>query len=90
MQTAFLFYAQPLNNGICAAYEYFLRLPLFVMPIQILSVNKRLRNLATNSIIAKSSSICAKTLWATSSRPFGEVGLLYNFHGEHILLKLKM
>ena len=45
MQMAILCYAQPLNNGICTAYEYFLRLPFSATPIQILTVNERLRNL---------------------------------------------
>ena len=41
----FLYYAQPLNNAMCTAYEYFLRLPLSVTPIRILFVNKTLMNL---------------------------------------------
>ena len=64
MQTAVLCYVQLLNNGICTAYEYFFRLPLSVMPIRILSVNKILRNLGRIQFI-----VCA-----TSTRPFGEVG----------------
>ena len=40
---AVLCYAQPLNNGICTAYEYFFfRLPFPATPLQILTVNKRI------------------------------------------------
>ena len=67
---AVLCYAQPLNNGICIAYKYFLRLPLSVTPVRILPVNKRLRNFGQIQFIAKSSSIYTKIC----TRPFGEVG----------------
>ena len=60
MFTVVLCYAQPLNTGICTAYKYIFRLPLSVMPIQILPVNKRLRNLGRIQFIAKSSSIYTK------------------------------
>ena len=52
LQAAVLCYAQPLNNGMCIAYKYFLRLPLSVTPIQILSVNKR-QKFRMNSICCK-------------------------------------
>ena len=74
MLTAVLCYAQPLKNCICAASEYFLKLPLSVAPIRILPVNKGLRNLGQIQFIAKSSSIYTKSVCATSTRPFGEVG----------------
>ena len=60
MFRAVLCYAQPLNTGICTAYEYFFRLPLSVTLIRILPVNKRLRNLGRIQFIAKSSSIYTK------------------------------
>ena len=58
MFTAVLCYAQPLNTGICTAYEFFFRQPLSVMPIRILPVNKRL--LGRIQFIAKLSSIYTK------------------------------
>ena len=60
MLTAVLGYAQPLKNGVCAASEYFLKLPLSVTPIRIIPVIKRLRNLGQIQFIAKSSSIYTK------------------------------
>ena len=60
MLTAVLCYAQPLKNGICTASKYFLKLPLSVMHIRILPVNKRLRNLGRIQFIAKSSSVYTK------------------------------
>ena len=75
MLTAVLCYAKPLKIGICIASEYFLKLPLSVTPIRIIPVNKRLRNLGRIQFIAKSSSIYTqKSVCATSTRPFGEVG----------------
>ena len=73
MLTAVLCYAQPLKKGICTALEYFLKLPLSVTPIRIIPVNKRLRNLGQIQFIAKSSSLY-KSVCATSTRPFREVG----------------
>ena len=61
MQTAVLFYRQPLNNGIFTTYKYFLRYPFLSMPIRILPVNKRLRNSGQIQLIAKSSSIYTKS-----------------------------
>ena len=54
---AVLCYAQPLNNGICTAYEYFLRLPFSDTPVRVLTVDKRLRHFGRIQFIAKSSSI---------------------------------
>ena len=71
MLTAVLCYAQPFKNGICTASEYFLKLPLSVTPIRIIPVIQRLRNLGRIQFIAKSS---IKSVCATSTRPFGEVG----------------
>ena len=95
MQTAVLCYTQPLNNGVFTAYEYFLSLPLSITPtntnfyqsindVEILDEFNLLQNLH----LSNEKSVCA-----TSSRPFGEVGgklsLQFNFHRTHILLKLK-
>ena len=86
MLTAVLCYAQPLKNGLCTPFEYFMKLPLSVRPIRILPVNKRLRNKERIQFIAKSfflsfSIYCLyihlykqKSVCATSVRPFGEVG----------------
>ena len=93
MQTAILCYAQPLNNGICTAYKYFLRLPFSATPMPILTVNKRLRNLGQIQFIAKSSFIYTKKLFAPQAPDLLEKlaeSLLYNIHREHILLKLKI
>ena len=91
MHTAFLCYAQSLNNRICTAYEY-LRQPFSVTHIRILPVNKIIKDLRQNQFIANFIYIHKKVFCATSTRPFGEVGgcLLYNFHCKHILLKLKI
>ena len=69
-----LCYVQPLNNWICTAYEYFLRLPLTVTPIRILPVNKILRNLGRNQLTANLHLYTHKSVCTTSTRPFGEVG----------------
>ena len=69
MSKAVLCYAQPLNNGICTASQYFFKLPLSVMPIRITPVIKRLRSLLQNLYLYTQKSVCA-----TSTRPFGEVG----------------
>ena len=93
MLTAVLCYAQPLKNGMCTTSEYFLKLPLSVTPIRIIPVIKRLRNLGRIQFIAKSSSIYTKKLFAPQAQvlleKLAEI-LLYNFHREHILLKLKI
>ena len=84
---------KPLNSGICTANEYILRLPLSVMPIRILSVNKRLRNLGQIQFIAKYSSIYRNNLLAPQVPGLLEKlakSFLYNFHRKHILLKLKI
>ena len=73
MLTAALCYAQPLKNWICTASEYVLKLVLSVAPIRIIPVIKKLRNLGQIHFIAKSSST-QKSVCATSTRPFGEVG----------------
>ena len=66
--------AQPLENGICTASEYFLKLPLSVMPIRIIPVIKRLRNLGLIQFVANLHLYTQKSVCATSTRPFGEVG----------------
>ena len=91
--TAVLCYAQPLKNGMCTASEYFLKLPLSATTIRIIPVIKRLRNLGRIQFIAKSSSIytkfCLRHKHKTFLEKLAEI-LLYNFHREHILLKLKI
>ena len=68
----------------------FLKLPFSVTPIRIIPVIKRLRNLGRIQFIAKSSSIYTKIcLRHTHKAKLAEI-LLYNFHREHILLKLKI
>ena len=68
MQTAVYCYAQPLNNGICTPYEYLLdyhflsRLYEFYLSIKDFKILNKF-NLYTQK------SVCA-----TSTRPFGEVG----------------
>ena len=78
MSTAVLCYAKPLKNGICTASEFFLKLPLSVAP---LPVNKRLRNLGHKNLFAPQAQDLLEKLAES---------LLYNFHREHILLKLKI
>ena len=77
---------------ICTASEYFLKLPLSVTPIRIIPVTKRLRNLRRVQFIAKSPSIYTKICLCQQAQDLleklAEI-LLYNFHLEHILLKLK-
>ena len=70
----------------------FFRLPLSVMPIRILPVNKRLINLRRIQFIAKFSSK-NKTLFAPQAPDLLEKlaeSLRYNFYRKHILLKLKI
>ena len=75
MQTAFLCYVQPLNNGIYTAYKYILRLTLSVTPIRIVSVNKKkLRNLCEFNKLQYLHLFTEKYIGTTSIRPFGEVG----------------
>ena len=88
MQTAVLCYAQPLNNWIYTAYDYFLRLPLSMTPIGMLSVKKDLK-FRMNSIRCKIFKYIHKNLFAPQAPDFLEK-LADNFHGEHILLKLKI
>ena len=58
---------------LCTAFEerdmYRLRLSLSVTPIRILTVNKILRNLGRILHLYSQKSVCA-----TRTRPFGEVG----------------
>ena len=93
MFTAVLCYAQPLQNAMFTASEYVLKLPLSVTPIRIIPAIKRLRNLGRIQFIAKSSSIYTKNLFAPQAQDIleklAEI-LLYIFHREHILLKLKI
>ena len=86
MLTADLCYAQPLKNGICTASEYFLNLPLSVTPIRMIPVINR-----TNSIYCKIFIYIHKNLFAQQAQDLLEklAEILYNFHREHILLKLK-
>ena len=63
-----------MHSWICTASEYFLKLPLSVMPIRIIHVIKRLRNLGRIQFIAKSHLYTQKSVCTTSTRPFGEVG----------------
>ena len=74
MLTAVLCYAQPLNNGICTASEYFLKLPLSVTPIRIITVIKRLSTLEEFNLLQYLHLYTQKSVCATSTRPFGEVG----------------
>ena len=74
MLTAVLCYAQPLKNGICTASKYFLKLPLSATPERIIPVIKKLRNLGRIQFITKSLSFTQKSVCATCTRPFGEVG----------------
>ena len=88
MLTAVLCYAQPLNNGIC----YFFRLPLSVTPIQILPVNKKTKKFRTNSIYYEIFIYIHKNLFGPQAPDLLEKlaeSLLYNFHHEHILLKIE-
>ena len=74
MLTAVLCYAQPLKSGICTASEYFLKLPLSVTPIRIIPVNKTLRNLGRIHLLQNLHLYTQKSVCATNTRPFGEVG----------------
>ena len=67
-------YAQPLKNRICTLSEYFLKLPLSVTPIRISPVIKRLRNLDEFNLLQNLHLYTQKSVCATSTRPFGEVG----------------
>ena len=79
----------PLPN----TFLYILKLPLSVTPIPIIHVIKILRNLGRIQFIAKSSSIytkiCLRHIAQDLLEKLAEI-LLYNFHREHILLKLKI
>ena len=74
MLTVVLCYAQPLKNGICTPSEYFLKLPLSVMPLRIIPFIKRLRNLGQFNLLQNLHLCTQKSVCATSTRPFGEVG----------------
>ena len=70
-------FGQPLRSRICTASEYFLKLPLCVTPIRIIPVIKRLRNLGQIHFIFFCKNLhlyTQKSVCATSTRPFGEVG----------------
>ena len=92
MLTAVLCYAQPMKSGICTAIEYFLKLPLSVTPIRIIPVIKRLTTFRTNSNYCKIFIYIHKNLFAPQAQDLLEklAELLYNFHREHIFLKLKI
>ena len=70
---------------------FFLKLPLSVTPIRIIPVIKR-QKFRTNSIYCKILIYIHKNLFAPQAQDLleklAEI-LLYNFHCEHILLKLK-
>ena len=80
---------------ICTAFEerdkhrlgISLKLPLYVTPIRVIPVLKKLRNLGRIQFI-----YIHKNLFAPQAQDLleklAEI-LLYNFHREHILLKLK-
>ena len=71
--------------------NFFLKLPLSVTPTRIIAVIKRLRN-RTNSIYCKIFIYIHKNLFAPQAQDLLEKlaeSHLYNFHREHILLKLK-
>ena len=57
-----------------APSKYFLKLPLSVTPIRIIPVIKGLRNLGRIQFIANLHLYTQKSVCATSTRPFGEVG----------------
>ena len=84
---AVLCYAQPMNN------EYSLRLPLSDTPIRILPVNKILKKFRSNSFYCKIFIYVHKSLLVPQALDLLEKlaeCLLYNFHRELILLKLKI
>ena len=74
MLTAVSCFAQPLKSGLCTASEYFLKLPLSVTPIRIIPVIKRLRNLGRINLLQNLHLYTQKSVCATSTRPFGDVG----------------
>ena len=51
-----------------------MKIPLSVTPIRIIPVNKRLRNLGRIQFIRIVHLYTQKSVSATSTRPFGEVG----------------
>ena len=55
-------------------FRIFLILPLSVTPIQIIPVIKRLRNLGRIQFLQNLHLYSQKSVCATSTRPFGEVG----------------
>ena len=52
----------------------FLKLPLSVTPIRVIPVNKRLRNLGRILFLQNLRLYTQKSVCATSTIPFGEVG----------------
>ena len=75
------------RTGHAPLPNIFLKLPLSVTPIRIIPVIKRL-----NSIYCKIFIYIHKNLFAPQAQDLLEKMaeiLLYNFHREHILLKLK-
>ena len=93
MLTAVLYCAQPLNKtGYAPLTNIFLDYPFLSCLYKFSPVNKRLRNLGRIQFIPKSSSI-HKNLFEPHTPDHWEKfteSLLYNFHREHILLKLKI
>ena len=78
---------------MCTASEYFFKLPLSVTPIRIIPVIKRLRNLGRIHFFCKIFIYIHKNQFAPQAQDLleklAEV-LLFNFHREHIFLKLKI
>ena len=77
LQTAGLCYAQPLNNGLFTACEYFFRRTLSVTPLRNLSANKRLRHCGLIPFIANSPSMYTKSDCAKILGHFEEISAYF-------------
>ena len=89
---AVLCYAQTLNNWICTAYEYFLDYPFLSRLYEFYLSIKDLETQDEFNILQNLHLYTQKSVCATSTRPFGEVGGMspLQLSSEHILPKLKI
>ena len=91
MQTAVQCYAQPLNNGICTAYEYVLWDYPFLSCVYKLDPSRKYLEKDEFNLLQIFIYI-HKIMFAPQSIDLFEKleeSLLYNFHRENTLLKLK-
>ena len=92
LQTADLYYAQPLNNGIFTACEYNFERNTFCRLYEIHLSIKDLKNLAEFRL-SQILYLCTQNMFAPQTSDLLEkmvLIFLYNFHRDHNLQTLKI